>query len=563
MSDKGFIPEGFTITTKEDLLPLYHELLKTEIRDTEGFASFLKNVSDLESMVSENLAWRYIRMTCNTADEDAEKSYLCFVQEIQPELAPLENDINLKIINCPFRKELESNEAHRIYFRSLQGAVDIFREENVPIQAELQTLAQEYSRIQGAMSVDYEGKTLTMQQASNYLLQTDRKIRENVWQLMHDKRMEVVEELDELFDKMIAKRHQLALNAGFANYRDYMFKALGRYDYSAEDCFRFHQAIEAHVVPLLKKLTLKRQQELDVEKLKPWDMAVDPSGREPLKPFTNGEELLNKGIEALKAADPFFAECLSTMKDKNLLDLESRLGKAPGGYNYPLAETNLPFIFMNASGNLRDVETLVHEAGHAIHSFLMAPLELNAFKNTPSEVAELASMSMELISMEGWNNYFSNEEDLQRAKLEQLEGIVGTLPWIATVDAFQHWIYENPAHTKAERASKWLEISKRFGTGLVDYSGIENALTYSWQKQLHIYEVPFYYVEYGFAQLGALGIWQNVRKNKQQGIAQYMEALKLGYTQSIPAIYKAGGVSFDFSDTYIRDLFTFLSGQLA
>ena len=549
--------------TAATLIEQFNQLIDYVPQNQENFKQWLKDISDLESAVSEDLAWRYIRMTCDTSNKEHEAAYLDFVQNIQPMLAPLEDQLNRKILASPLSKEAENTEALRIYFRSLRGAIELFREENIAIQADLQTMAQEYSGIQGAMAITHEGKTLTMQQAANYLLYTDRNLRETIWRNMNQRRMQDTQTLDSLFGSMVAKRQQMAENAGFTNFRDYMFKALGRYDYTPEDCKKFHLAIEQHVVPLLKKLAEKRQQQLQVSPLKPWDMAVDPLGREPLKPFNTGEELLEKSLHCLEKVDPFFSQCLQTMRTKKLLDLESRLGKAPGGYNYPLAETNLPFIFMNASGNLRDVETLVHEGGHAVHSFLMAPLELNAYKNTPSEVAELASMSMELLSMQGWDAYFDNEDELKRAKTEQLEGIIGTLPWIAQVDAFQHWIYENPSHTAEERKQQWLNLCKRFGTGLTDYSEIEDALAYSWHKQLHLFEVPFYYVEYGFAQLGAIGVWKNCLQAATAGLEQYKSALTLGYTKSIPAIYEAAGVHFDFSADYIQSLFSFVEAELA
>ena len=316
------------------------------------------------------------------------------------------------------------------------------------------------------------------------------------------------------------------------------------------------------MVPLLRKLTQKRAETLALNQLRPWDLAVDIHGRDPLKPFQTGEELTDKTLQCFAGLDPYFEQCISTMKREGLLDLDSRMGKAPGGYNYPLARRNMPFIFMNASGNLRDVETMVHEGGHAIHSFLMAPLALNAFRNTPSEVAELASMSMELISMKGWDAFFTEEDTLKRAKTEQLEGIIGTLPWIANVDAFQHWLYENPEHTRAERTGKWLELTARFGTGMVDYRGLEPALQYSWHKQLHIFEVPFYYIEYGFAQLGAIGVWKQVMEKGEQGISQYKNALKLGYTRSIPEIYSTAGIAFDFSPGYVSELFAFVEKEM-
>lgn len=558
-----FIPTDFTIQQPADVEILFQKLLDRTIHSTGEFEKFLIDVSELESFLSEDMAWRYIHMTCDTQNEDFEKAYLQFVQEIQPKIAPFEDKLNQKIVDCQFKSDLESAPEYHIYFRALKSAVDLFREENIPLQADLNTLAQEYSSIQGAMTIDWNGETMTMQKASNFLMDTIREVRENAWKLMNQRRQQDAQKLEDLFDKMVAKRHQVAVNAGFNNYRDYMFAAMGRFDYSVDDCKKFHESVEQHVVPLLKEIQIRRLELMKIDKLKPWDTAVDPLNREPLKPFTNGVELLDKGIAALNQLDSFFGNCLTTMKEKSLLDLDSRVGKAPGGYNYPLAKTNMPFIFMNATGNLRDVETLVHEAGHAIHSFQMAPLKLNAFKNTPSEVAELASMSMELLSMDGWKNYFNDDNLLNRAKCEQLEGILGTLPWIATVDAFQHWIYENPNHTQEERKAAWIFQQARFSSGLVDYTGFEDAKAFAWHKQLHIFEVPFYYIEYGFAQLGAIGIWKNYNQDKIKALESYKSFLKLGYTQSIPNIYENAGVKFEFSSDYIKQLMEFVHEKWA
>jgi oligoendopeptidase F len=552
---QSFLPPSLIIQKPEDILPFYQQLLNRTIQSASEFQEFLLDVSDLESAVSEDMAWRYIRMTCDTANKDHEQAYLTFVQEIQPQLAPLEDSLNQQIINCPFVSELENeNDAFKIYFRNLRGAVELFREENIALQTEVQTLAQEYSAIQGSMQIDWNGKQITLQQASNLLLETDREIRKQVWEKITAARLSRASELEELFSKQVKLRHQIAVNAGFTNYRDYTFKSLGRYDYSVEHCKQFHNSVEQVVVPMLRKITQRRKEAMQLEALMPWDMAVDPLGRKPLKPFTDGTELLQKGLDCLREIRPYFAQCLETMKNNGLLDLESRLGKAPGGYNYPLAKTNMPFIFMNASGNLRDVETLVHEAGHAIHSFRMAPLALNAFKNTPSEVAELASMSMELLSMDGWHHYFQDEHDLKRAKEDQLEGIIGTLPWIAQVDAFQHWIYENPNHSIDDRQQEWMNLNRKFGTGMVDYSKFPGVLESSWHKQLHVFELPFYYIEYGIAQLGSIGIWKNYLENRELALDQYEAFLKLGYQVSIPEIYNTGGVDFNFTQDYIESL---------
>ena len=559
----SFIPNPFVVQSKDDVIPLFNSLLDRPINHLKDYEHFLQDVSDLESALSEDMAWRYIKMTCDTQNKDHEAAYLTFVQDIQPHLSPLEDLLNRKIVDSPWADSFRhANPANEIYLRGLKGAVEIFREENISIQSELATLAQEYASIQGNMSIEWEGQTITLQQAGNVLMKTDREKREKVWHLMNQRRSEDTEKLNDLFDQMVKLRHQMALNAGFENFRDYMFKAMGRYDYNVDACKDFHQSVETTVVPMLKSLMQDRKEKMKLSTLKPWDTAVDPLGREPLKPFDGGEELLEKGIDCLERVDPYFGDCIKTMKSHHLLDLDSRLGKAPGGYNYPLAKTNMPFIFMNASGNLRDVETLVHEAGHAIHSFQMAPLNLNAYKNTPSEVAELASMSMELLTMNTWDAYFKDAHLLNRAKSEQLEGIIGTLPWIAQVDAFQHWIYENPNHSREERTQQWLELCARFGSGEIDFSGLESALENSWHKQLHIFEVPFYYIEYGFAQLGAIGVWKNYITKGSTAIADYKAFLSLGNTRSIPEIYKTAGVAFEFSNRYIQDLMSFVFREL-
>lgn len=559
---KSFVPATLVVQNADDLKALYNALLKRKINTVNHFLQLLYDVSDLDSFISEDLAWRYIRMTCDTTNKSHEESYLHFVQNIQPELAPLEDSLNQKLVEQPYWNTNDYDNALAIYYRSLKSSVDLFREANIPLQAELSTLAQEYSATQGAMSIDWEGKEITLQQASNLLLETDPETRKKAWLLIQERRQLEADKLDALFTKMIGLRHQIALNAGFENYRDYMFVALGRFDYTAQDCKNFHTSIEKNAIPLLKDVHLLRKSQMKTDVLNPWDLQVDPLQRKPLKPFETGDEMRDKGIAVLNDLDPFFAECLQTMKEKSLLDLSSRVGKAPGGYNYPLARTNMPFIFMNATSNLRDVETFLHEAGHAIHSFQMAPLPLNAFKNTPSEVAELASMSMELISMSAWNRYFAEEENLNRAKTEQIEGVIGTLPWIATIDAFQHWIYENPDHTSDERKAQWKQLLTRFGTGMVNHEGYEHFLDYAWQRQLHLFEVPFYYIEYGIAQLGAIGIWRNYKEqNAQQALEDYKAFMKLGYTRSMGGIYETAGVKFDFSAEYVKELMDFVGGE--
>jgi oligoendopeptidase F len=559
---RNYIPESFNITTWELLLPYYEKAIDFPINSADEFDDFLKYISELESMVSEDLAWRYIKMTCDTNNEELEKRYVDFVNLIQPHIAPFEDKINQKIHQSPYKSALEKEKSYFIYFRSIANSIQLYREENVPLFAEIQTLSQKYGSITGSMSVEIDGKVLTLQQASNILKEPNRERRQMAYEKIQAVRFDKVDELNGLFNELIQLRHQVAKNSGFNDFRDYMHQAMGRFDYSVQDCFDFHAAIEQQVVPLLKKIESERKNTLGYESLQPYDLAVDPSNRPALKPFETGAELLEKTIQCFTAIDSEFGENLMTMKQKGFLDLESRLGKAPGGYNYPLAESGVPFIFMNAAGSLRDVETMVHEGGHAMHSFLTEHLSLNAFKNAPMEVAEVASMSMELLSMDTWNAFFDNEGDLKRAKIEQLEGVIATLPWIATIDAFQHWIYTHPQHTIEERVEAWKKISHRFDTGVTDYSKYQLYLSNSWQKQLHLYEVPFYYIEYGFAQLGAIAIWRNFKKDKVNGLMGYKNLLSKGYTVTIPELFEAGGVKFDFSSEYVGELFQFVWDEL-
>jgi len=341
-----------------------------------------------------------------------------------------------------------------------------------------------------------------------------------------------------------------------------MFQALGRFDYTPQDCYDFANAIEKEIVPILREQAEKRREALGLDILKPWDLEVSVSGKPALKPFNSGAELIDKSIACFNAIDEKLGEKLAIMKVNNLFDVESRKGKAPGGYNYPLAETGAPFIFMNSANSLRDLTTMVHEGGHAVHTFLTANLELNDFKHCPSEVAELASMSMELISMDNWSVYFDNEEDLIRAKKEQLADVLKTLPWVAVIDQFQHWIYTNPNHTAADREETFKQIYNRFGAGFADWTDLQKEFGNGWQKQLHLFEVPFYYIEYAIAQLGAIAVWKNYKENPGKALEQYLAALALGYTKPMNEIYETAGIKFDFSADYVKELADFVKEEL-
>lgn len=539
-----------------------NELLDRNLQSKAEFQRWLIDKSELEAVLEEDMAWRYIRMTINTTDEAANEAYRFFVTEIQPKLAPYEDQLNKKMMDQQWVEDLMEIPAYSIYFRATKTALSLYREENIALETELNTLSQEYGAITGQQMITYKGEELTMPVAANFLKDPNESVRKEVYELIVNRRNEDRDRLDELFTKLVHLRHRVALNAGCTDYREYKFKALGRFDYTIQDCLNFHDSIEQFIVPLAKKIQVQQANKLGKTLLKPWDLEVDPDGKTALKPFQNGNELLSGCIQLFHQLDPFFGDCLETMKKEGYLDLDSKPGKSPGGYNYPLYESGIPFIFMNAAGAQRDLVTMVHEGGHAVHSFLSKDLELTAFKSLPSEVAELASMSMELISMDYWNVFYANTDDLNRAKKEQLESIVKVLPWIATIDAFQHWIYTHPNHTVEERTQQWLNLGKRFGTGMVDFSGYEGAKESAWHRQLHLFEVPFYYIEYGIAQLGALGIWRNYSKEPTEAINKYKAALKLGYSKSIPEIYTTAGLTFDFSSATVQELSEFLAVQL-
>jgi oligoendopeptidase F len=560
--DRYFLPNDFVLNSWEDISPFFNLLLSTEYATQDDFKKWLKNRSELDAFLEENLAWRYIRMTIDTKDEDLTKSYQYFVTEIQPKLAPLDDQLNKKMLESPFLLELKKDEALFIYIRSVETAVALFREENIALDAEINEKSQLFGSISGSQSIKYNGESITMQKASSLLREPDESLRKEIFKKISFRRKEDVEELDNLFTELIQLRHQVALNAGFENYRDYKFQSLGRFDYTKEDCFTFHESIEKCIVPITRQIQQKKLEKLGKSKFKPWDTAVDPEGNSPLKPFKTGDELLQGTLQIFKRMDAYFHQCLIRLEEMKHLDLESKPGKAPGGYNYPLYESGAPFIFMNAVGTHRDLITMIHEGGHAIHSFISRSLELTAFKNIPSEVAELASMSMELLTMNHWDVFYPNEKDQRRAMKEHLEDILGVLPWIAQIDAFQHWVYENPSHSLSERKNAWNNLSQRFGTGLTDWEGYEETRDTTWQRQMHLFEVPFYYIEYGIAQLGALGIWKNSQINSEKAISDYKNALSLGYSRSIVEIYKTAGINFDFSPNTISSLADFVSDEL-
>jgi len=558
---RHFLPGDFTVTTWEALEPYFKALLEREIRSKEELEQWLKDMSEVEAAVSEDACWRQIRMTCDTTDKALEEAFTYFCMEIQPKLQPYADKLNRKFVENEFTKQLDQ-QRYFTYLRNVKKSIDLFREENIPIQAELSVMQQQFGVIAGKMTVEVNGQEYTLQQASKFLENPDRRLREEVYRKIQDRRSQDKNELHNLYSELVKRRNKVAKNAGFANYRDYKFVELGRFDYTKEDCFAFHEAVKLHVLPLVEKIYKHKKEKLGLDTLRPWDVEAQPEGIEPLHPFKTGTELLAKTEQCFTALHPFFADCLRKMDTMHHFDLESRKGKAPGGYNCPLAESGAPFIFMNAAGQMDDVTTMVHEGGHAVHSFLAHHLELNAFKEYPMEIAEVASMAMELFTMDHWHTYFDSKEELQRAKEHQLERVITIFPWIATIDKFQHWVYENPNHTAEERTAKWVEILSEFTPSNIDIGGLEAYRKIGWQRQLHLFEVPFYYIEYGIAQLGAIGLWMQYKKEPRQALQNYINSLSLGGTKTLPELYKAAGLKFDFSPAHIKTLMEFVNEEL-
>ena len=558
---RSYLPQDFKVSDWNVIEPYFKELLDRPLSSKESLGKWLQDVSELEAVIGEDAAWRQIRMTCDTENKALEDAFTFFVMEIQPKIQPYADKLNRKLVENEYTKTLEG-EAYQVYLRNVKKNIELFREENIPLQAEISVMAQQYGVISGKMSIEIQGREYTLQQASKFLENPDRKLREEVYRKIQERRLQDKEQLNELFTKLIQKRDQVAKNAGFINYRDYKFADLGRFDYKKEDCFQFHEAVKQSVLPLVDFIYDRKRQKLGLDSLRPWDVDAEPQGVQPLNPFKSGEELVNKTIECFTRMHPFFGECLVKMKEMGRLDLDSRKGKAPGGYNCPLPETGAPFIFMNAAGQMGDVTTMVHEGGHAIHSFLAHHLPLTAFKEYPMEIAEVASMTMELFSMDYWDVFFEDPSDLKRAKQQQLERVLTIFPWIATIDKYQHWIYENPDHSQEERSENWRRILNDYTSLSLDVAGLEEYRKFSWQRQLHLYEVPFYYIEYGIAQLGAIGLWKQFKENKDQAINNYINALKLGGTKTLPQLYATAGLKFSFAPDYINELMLFVQKEM-
>jgi oligoendopeptidase F len=558
---RRFLPPRLDLGDWEQIAPLFDalEARVPQLTTATDLENWLLDSSELSAALDEEGSKRYIAMTCHTDNAEAEKAYLHFVEEIQPKLKPRQFKLAQMYVGHPLRAQLPK-QRYEVFDRDTQVQVELFRPENVPLETEEAKLSQQYQKLSGSLTVQFRGEEKTLVQMGRYLEETDRALRQEAWELIANRRLQDAEKFEEIFDQLIRLRQQIAENAGFENYRDYSFRKLGRFDYTPEDCTRFHEAVEAEVVPVMCQLQEDRRRQLGLEMLRPWDLAVDPLKRPPLRPFEQVSEMVSRTQEIFGQLDGELAAGFRQMQELHLLDLANRKGKAPGGYQSTLSESRVPFIFMNAVGIQRDVETILHEAGHAFHALATQEEDLYAYRSAPIEFCEVASMSMELLGNQFIEKFYAAPE-AQRARRTHLETIVTIFPWIATVDAFQHWIYTNPGHTRAERTEAWLQLMDRFG-GDADWRGYEAARANLWHRQLHIFLHAFYYIEYGIAQLGALQVWANAKRDPAKALMAYKHALKLGGSRPLPELFAAAGCQFEFSRKTVGPLVSLVSAEL-
>ncbi len=559
---RKFVPERANLGDWAQIEPLFKELVAAapSINSVGALEKWVFDLGELAACLDEESSKRYIDMTCHTEDKDVEAAYLHFVENIDPKCKPYWHQTKELFVANPLHKKLPKKR-WMVFTRGVEMEIKLYRPENIPLQVEDAKLSQRYQKLVGAMMVTIDGKEHTLQQAGRYLEVTDRAKRQHVWETIAARRAKERDEFETIYDELIKVRTQIAKNAGFKNYRDFIFKAKHRFDYEPEDCASFHKAVAEHVVPLNRELQKRRKRTLGVDKLRPWDLNVDAKCREPLKPFSEVKTMVDKCYSIFKKIDGTLAKHYDILRQKNLLDLESRKGKAPGGYQCALEEARLPFIFMNAVGLHRDVETMLHEAGHAFHSLAARDEPLVYYRSAPLEFCEVASMSMELLAAPHLTEFYTPGE-ADRARRTHLEGIVGIFPWVAIIDAFQHWVYTHPGHTRDDRKGEWLRLQKKFG-GVEDWTSYEDARAYMWHRQSHLFSSPFYYIEYGIAQLGALQMWLNSKKSVKDAVKNYRTALALGGSRPLPELFKAAKLKFDFSSKTIAPLAKAVTKELA
>jgi oligoendopeptidase F len=554
---RSFVPPDLDPGDWPQLAPLFDQLeaRAAQARTVAALERWLLDWGELNAVLDEEASRRNIAMTCHTDSAEAEQAYLYFVENVEPQLKPRQFALEQIYVAHPQRAALAALRRYEVFDRDVKNHVALFRPDNVALETQEAKLGQQYQKLIGAQTVNFQGGEKTLVQMGRYQEEPDRALRQAAWKLVAARRWQDAEACETIFDELVRLRTQIAQNAGFDNYRDYAFRQKGRFDYTPEDCRQFHDAVEKEIMPIVREIQDERRGQLKLKALRPWDLAVDPQNLPPLKPFAAVDEMVARTRKIFDRLDPELARGFQQLVDLKLLDLANRKGKAPGGYQTTLAEARVPFIFMNATGLQRDVETLLHESGHAFHAQAARAEDFYPYRSAPIEFCEVASMSMELLGNEWIAEFYppAGSGEANRARRTHLEGIIGFFPWMATVDAFQHWIYTHPGHTRAERRQAYLDLMDRFG-GAVDWTGSQKMRAYSWHRQLHIFLYPFYYVEYGIAQLGALQVWANSKRDPAPALRDYKQALALGGSRPLPELFAAAGCKFRFDAATIRPL---------
>jgi oligoendopeptidase F len=538
--------EAIVALNWNDLEPYYRDLGSRPLT-SENIRVWLWDWSRLAETADEQY-WRLnIATTQNTADPVIEEQFNKYVQEMQPLVKTAEQKLKDKLLASGLApKGFETGQ------QRMQAEAEIFQAENLPLIAEEQKLITEYNKIRGSMTFMWEGKERTFYEIYSLLYEPDRSTRQRAWEAAQGCLLQERQSINELWEKFMPLRLKIARNAGMADYRAYMWKQKFRFDYSPEDCKSFHKAIEQVVVPAAKRVYERRRQRLGIESVRPWDVDVDPHADTAIKPSQSDQDFLAKALSVFQHVDPVLGGYFQTMIDEGLLDIENRKNKAPGAYSLGLHAIHRPFIFMSNTNTPLDVQTILHEGGHAFHEFERAHVHFyqRGELYLPAEFAEVASMGMELLTSpyktKEYGGFYTDTE-AARAMIELLETIITFWPYMAVVDAFQHWIYENPSEgsVASKCEEKWAELWDRFMIG-IDYSGLEDYRKIYWHRQGHIFESPFYYVEYGLAQLGAVQVWANARQDQKQAVADYRKALSLGATVPLPQLFTAAGAKFAF-----------------
>ncbi|PYZ94048.1 oligoendopeptidase F [Salipaludibacillus keqinensis] len=556
-----FYEEKLDFQNPSSIEEAFKSLLNEELTSVTQLEDWLKRESELFDAIEEGLTGHYIDFQCQSDSLSAKQAFEHDQQVIEPLVKRYEALLDEKFLATPMKDSLDYNYYERFIISKINSK-ELFRDENIKLEIEEDRLSTNYFEHTGSLTVDWNGEEKTLSEISSYMQDSERDTRKKAMQLSAEAFLSKETELQEIMDELIQLRQKKARNANLENYRDYMFKKYERFDYTPEDCKRLAESIRKHVTPLKEKIQQEHQKELGVKSYRPWDTKGVAKGLKPLKPFSERDQLVERSATIFSSLDHRFEELLTTMDQRAMLDLTTRKGKAPGGFCAPLPVSGLSFIFMNASKTHDDMITLLHEMGHCIHNDFKKDIPLSKYRDTPMESSELASMSMELLTMDQWDVFYETKEDLIRAKQDQLKGIIEFLPMGMVVDQFQHWMYENPNHTAEERNKKFSELQQQLNSSVVDWSEYEKWSETSWLRILHIFEVPFYFIEYVIAQLGAVQMYKHYRENSEKALSNYKKALSLGASKSLTEVYEAAGIKFDFSEGMIKDLMTFVEKEL-